>query len=111
MCAARRNARAAVVAVVVGLRSTVNQASTDSSICECPPFKDVTKHSAFPNCYLEDRLRGKAILKGVAYMEWTTVVWIALAAFMVFNIARGGGCCGGHRTKPASGETKKMADR
>jgi len=44
-------------------------------------------------------------------MEWTTLVWIALAAFMVFNIARGGGCCGGHRNTPSSGETKKTADR
>jgi hypothetical protein len=44
-------------------------------------------------------------------MEWTSLVWIALAAFMVFNIARGGGCCGGHHTKPTSSETKKTAYR
>jgi hypothetical protein len=45
-------------------------------------------------------------------MEWTTIVWIALAAFMVFNIARGGGCCGGgHRNTPSSGETKKTLEQ
>jgi len=44
-------------------------------------------------------------------MEWTTLGWIAFAAFMVFNIARGGGCCGGHGTTPSSGETKKTAER
>ena len=44
-------------------------------------------------------------------MEWTTLVWIALAAFMVFNIARGGGCCGGHRSKSSSDENKKMANQ
>jgi len=44
-------------------------------------------------------------------MEWTTLVWIALAAFMVFNIARGGGCCGGDRSTPSSGGTKKTADQ
>jgi hypothetical protein len=52
-------------------------------------------------------LASQGHLEKELHMEWTTLVWIALAAFMVFNIARGGGCCGGYRPKPNSGETKK----
>jgi hypothetical protein len=44
-------------------------------------------------------------------MEWTTLVWIALAVFMILNMARGRGCCGGHGAAPPSNETKKKVDQ
>jgi len=43
-------------------------------------------------------------------MEWTALVWIALAISMIFNMARGGGCCGGHGAPP-SNESKKRVDQ
>jgi hypothetical protein len=43
-------------------------------------------------------------------MEWATLIWVALAVFMVVNMVRGGGCCGAHRTAPPSNDGQKPAD-
>jgi hypothetical protein len=42
-------------------------------------------------------------------MEWTTLIWVALAVFMVVNMVRGGGCCGGQHG--ASFERRAKASR
>jgi hypothetical protein len=44
-------------------------------------------------------------------MEWTTLIWIALAVFMVINMVRGGGFCGGHRAASPSNDESKLEKR
>lgn len=44
-------------------------------------------------------------------MEWTNLIWIALAIFVIVNMVRGSACCGGHRTAPPSNDGQKPAGR
>jgi hypothetical protein len=44
-------------------------------------------------------------------MEWTTLIWIALGVFMLINMVRGGGCCGGHGSAPPSNNGPKPTNQ